>query len=80
MRELNLGVHTLGPGGYRVAEPKWEKENAERAAQGLPPLFTKYPDKQTNNFIRARYKVDQKTKELTTDTKVLELERILVRN
>ena len=37
MRDLNLGVHKLGPGGYRVAEPIWDKEDAERAEQGLPP-------------------------------------------
>src|SRR3954462_947160 len=78
MRELNLGVHRLGPGGYRVAEPKWEKEDAERAAQGLPPRFNKYKNKSTNNYLRARYKEDPKTKELTTDPKVLQLERILV--
>ena len=80
MRELNLGVHRLGPGGYRVAEPKWEKENAEHAAQGLPPRFNKYKDKSTNNYLRARYKEDPETKELTTDPKVLELERLLVKN
>ena len=77
---MNLGVHKLGPGGYRVAEPKWEKENVEHAAQGLQPLFTKYADKNMNNYVRARYKVDPKTKELTTDAKVLTLERVLVRN
>lgn len=80
MRNLNLGVHKLGPGGYRVAEPKWDKEDAERAEQGLPPLFVKYPEKQTRNYIRARYKVDPVTKELTTDPKVKDLERVLVRN
>ena len=42
MRELNLGVHQLGLGGYRVAEPIWDKEDAERAEQGLPPRFNKY--------------------------------------
>ena len=42
MRDLNLGVHQLGPGGYRVAEPIWDKEDAERAEQGLPPRFEKY--------------------------------------
>ena len=42
MRDLNLGVHKLGPGGYRVAELIWDKEDAERAEQGLPPLFDKY--------------------------------------
>ena len=41
MRELNLVVHQLGPGGYRVAEPIWDKEHAERAEQGLPPRFDK---------------------------------------
>ena len=46
MRVLNLGVHKLGPGGYRVAGPKWDKEDAERAEQGLPPLFGKYREKQ----------------------------------
>ena len=66
MRELNLGEHKLGPGGYRVAEPIWDKEEADRAEQGLPPLIDKYGDKQTRNFVRARYKKDPKTKELTT--------------
>ena len=59
MRDLNLGVHKLGPGGYRVAEPIWDKEDVERAEQGLPPLFGKYCDKQTRNYVRARYKVDE---------------------
>ena len=52
----------------------------ERATQGLPPRFNKYKDKSTNNYVRARYKVDPKTKELTTDAKVLGVEHILVRN
>ena len=80
MRELNLGEHTLGPGGYRVAEPIWDKEEADRAEQGLPPLFDKYGDKQTRNFVRARYKKDPKTKELTTDPKTRAHELVLVRN
>ena len=81
MRELNLGEHKLGPGGYRVAEPIWDKEDAERAEQGLPPRFEKYSgDKQTRNFVRARYKEDPITKELTTDPKTRALELVLVRN
>ena len=82
--ERNAGVelreHKLGPGGYRVAEPIWDKEDAERAEQGLPPRFEKYRDKQTRNFVRARYKKDPKTKELTTDPKTRALELVLVRN
>ena len=81
MRELNIGEHTLGPGGYRVAEPIWDKEEADRAEQGLPPLFEKYSgNKQTRNFVRARYKEDPITKELTTDPKTRALELVLVRN
>ena len=63
MRVLNLGVHKLGPGGYRVVEPIWDKEDAEHAEQGLPPLFNIYRDKQTRNYVRARYKIDPVTKE-----------------
>ena len=80
MRDLNLGVHKLGPGGYRVAEPIWEKEDVERAEQGLPPFFDQYRDKQTRNYVRARYKIDPVTKEITTNPKTKVLEPVLVRN
>ena len=81
MRELNLGEHKLGPGGYRVAEPIWDKEDTEHAEQGLPPRFEKYSgNKQTRNYVRARYKEDPIKKELTTDPKTRALELFLVRN
>ena len=63
-----------------MAEPVWDKEDTERAEQGLPPHFEKYSDKQTRNFLRPRYKEDPVTKELTTDLKTKELELVLVRN
>ena len=50
MRKLNLGVHQLGPGSYRVAEPIWDKEDVERVEQGLPSRFEKYREKQTRTF------------------------------
>ena len=81
MRELNLGEHKLGLGGYRVAEPIWDKEDAERAEQGLSPRFEKYNgNKQTRNYVRAWYKEDPITKELTMDPKTRALELVLVRN
>ena len=80
MWELNLGEHKLAPGGYTVAEPIRDKEDAERAEQGLPPRFEKYREKQTRNYVRAWYKEDPVTKELTTDPKTKALERVLVRN
>ena len=39
-----------------MAETIWDKEDAERAEQGLPLRFEKYRNKQTRNFVRARYK------------------------
>ena len=80
MRELNLGEHKIGPDGCRVVEPIWDKEDTERAEQGLPPRFKKYRDKQTRNYVRARHKIDLVTKELTTDPKTKALELVLVRN
>ena len=47
---------------YRVVEHIWDKEDVKRAEQGLPPLFDKYRDKQTKNYVRAQYKVDPVTK------------------
>ena len=43
MWQVNIGVHQLSPGGYRVAEPIWDKEYTERAEQGLPPRFREIP-------------------------------------
>ena len=80
MRELKLGVHRLGPSGYRVEETKRDKEDAERATQGLPPRFNKYGDKPTDNYVRVQYKVNPVTGEITTDPKVQKLEHLLVKN
>ena len=63
-----------------MAEPIWDKEDAECAEQGLPPRFEKYRDKKTRNYVRARYKTDPVTKELTTDPNTKALELVLVRN
>ena len=80
MRSLNIWIHTLGPGGYTAAQPKWDKEDAKHAEKKLPPLFEKFPDKQTRNFLRSQYHLDLETKELTAYLNVKELEHFLVRN
>ena len=79
-RKKNIGHHNLGSGGYRGKKPIWAKEDVERERQGLPNLFDKFPDEQTRNLIRSRYRQDPTTKDLTTDPRVKELERLLVRN
>ncbi|KAK1670791.1 hypothetical protein QYE76_058950 [Lolium multiflorum] len=53
MRKLNLGTHKLGPGGFRVAQPKWDAQDEERVRNGLEPLFAQYKNKQTRNFLQA---------------------------
>jgi hypothetical protein len=80
MRKLNLGTHKLGPGGFRVAQPKWDAADEERVKNGLEPLLPQYTNKQTRNFLLARYRIDPKTKELTTTPDVKEFEALLVRN
>lgn len=80
MRKLNLGTHKLGPGGFRVAQPKWDAADEERVKNGLEPLFPQYKNKQTRNFLLARYRIDPKTKELTTTPDVKQFEALLVRN
>ncbi|KAM0861645.1 hypothetical protein ACQ4PT_045753 [Festuca glaucescens] len=77
MRSLNIGHHNLGPGSYRAAQSKWDKEDADRREKNLPPIFEKFPDKQTRNFLKSRYHLDPKTKVLTADLEVEELEHFL---
>ncbi|KAK1694307.1 hypothetical protein QYE76_011004 [Lolium multiflorum] len=79
MRKLNLGTHKLGPGGFRVAQPKWDAADEERVKNGLEPLFSQYKNKQTRNFLLARYRIDPKTKELTTTPEVKEFEALLAK-
>ncbi|KAK1628263.1 hypothetical protein QYE76_002578 [Lolium multiflorum] len=79
MRKLNLGTHKLGPGGFRAAQPKWDAADEERVKNGLEPLFSQYKNKQTRNFLLARYRIDPKTKELTTTPEVKEFETLLAK-
>ena len=80
MRDLNIGNHNLGCGGYRGKQPIWDKEDADLRAQGLDNPFDKFEDKQVKNFVRAQYRWDPKTKEFTTDPKVKRFEGFVVRN
>ncbi|KAM0917192.1 hypothetical protein ACQ4PT_009630 [Festuca glaucescens] len=81
MRDLNIGKHHLGSGGYRGKLPVWEKEDAELARLGKPNLWLKITDLQVRNFVRARYYLDKETMEFVTDDDdVNKFEKKLVRN
>ena len=77
MNSKNVGHHHLGSGGYFAAEPKWEKQDAEWAEKGIANPFAKFKDKQTRNFVRARFTEDPVTKELTTDPAVVKFQKAL---
>ena len=80
-RELNLGNHRLGSGGYFGKQPIWDKEDAEVAKLGKENPWHKITDEQVRNFVRSRYYLKPGTGEFVTDDKdVLEFEKVLVSN
>ncbi|KAK1669224.1 hypothetical protein QYE76_057383 [Lolium multiflorum] len=69
MRDLNLGTHHCGSGGYRGKQPTWDKEDAEMVRLGKENPWHKIQDVQARNFVRSRYYLDWKTGEFITDHK-----------
>jgi len=81
MKELNIGAHRLGSGGYRGKIPVWEKEDAELEKLRKPNPWLKIADLQLRYFVRARYYLDPVTMEfITDDPEVKKFEEKLVRN
>ena len=58
MRELNIGDHHLGSGGYKSKIPIWDKEDAELDRLGKDNPWLKIADLQLRYFVRARYYLD----------------------
>ena len=54
MKELNIGNHHLGSGGYRAATKKWAAEDKAAIDRGEQPPFAHITEEQTKNFVRAR--------------------------
>jgi hypothetical protein len=80
MRDLNLGTHHCGSGGYRGKQPTWDKEDAEMVRLGKENPWHKIQDEQARNFVRSRYYLDWKTGEFITDHEdVKDFEKYLVR-
>ena len=81
MRDLNIGNHKLGSGGYRGKQPIWDKEDAELERLVIENMWLKITDPQLRNFVRARYHWDPEAMEFVTDDPdVKEFEKELVRN
>lgn len=80
MRELNLGVHHCGSGGYRGKQPTWDKEDLEIQRLGKENPWLRIADLQTRNFVWSRYYLDWKMGEFVTDDPdVKNFEKYLVR-
>jgi hypothetical protein len=80
MRDLNLGTHHCGSGGYRGKQPTWDKEDAEMVRLGKENPWHKIQDEQARNFVRSRYYLDWETGEFITDHEdVKDFEKYLVR-
>jgi hypothetical protein len=47
----------MGPAGYTVKLEKWEEEDIQLAAAGIPNPYDAYPDDHSKNWIRARSKL-----------------------
>ncbi|KAM0915755.1 hypothetical protein ACQ4PT_010616 [Festuca glaucescens] len=67
MRDLNIGVHRLGSGGYRGKIPILAAEDAELERLGKPNPWLKIQDLQLRYFVWARYYLDKVTMEFITD-------------
>lgn len=79
MRSQVIGNHRLGAGGYKSSKPKWDKEDAEYAAAGIPNPFQQYKDDpQTEFFVRARSYKDKATSKIIIDPKIQEFTTAVV--
>ncbi|KAL6840830.1 hypothetical protein ACP4OV_029356 [Aristida adscensionis] len=64
LRAKNKHDHHLGPGGYAVAIPKWEAEDAKMEAVGKENPWLAIPGR-SRPFFRARSSTDVETGEIT---------------
>jgi hypothetical protein len=53
--------HRLGPSGYQVTLPKWDKAEQEMVAAGVPPCTLSWPDRCKRFFYAHRGKLDPAT-------------------
>ena len=68
MKELNIGNHRLGSGGYRAARKKWAAEDKAAVDRGEAPPFADITEPQAHSFVRARCEM-AKGSSMYSDTK-----------
>ena len=56
--------HTLGPGGYQMARPKWDIAEQKMVAAGVTPVTLSWPDRCRTWFYAHGGKLDPKTGEI----------------
>jgi hypothetical protein len=54
LRSRNRSEHSMGLASYTLKLEKWEEEDRQLAAAGIPNPYDTYPDDRSNNWLRAR--------------------------
>jgi hypothetical protein len=68
--EKKVYHHTMGPGGYTTAVPKWDKAEEELRAKGITPATDDVPKRGRNWLLGHGAKLNEETGELTVDPKI----------
>jgi len=54
LRKRHLHDHNLGPVGYDGKIARWEKEDSDLSAKGIPNPWDEFPEGRSRNWLRAR--------------------------
>jgi len=54
LRKRHLHDHNLGPVGYEGKIARWEKEDSDLSAKGIPNPWDEFPEGRSRNWLRAR--------------------------
>jgi hypothetical protein len=61
--------HTLGPGGYKRAEPKWDMQEAALREKGIKPETEQWPRRSRNWALAHGAVYDERTGKLVKKKK-----------
>ena len=68
--EKKVYHHTIGPGGYTTALPKWDKAEEELRGKGITPSTHDVPRRARNWLLAHGAKYDKQTGKLVVDKKI----------
>jgi hypothetical protein len=57
LRSRNTSKHNMGPASYTIKLEKWEEEDRQLAAAGIPNPYDAYSNDRSKNWLQARSKL-----------------------